>query len=263
MKLYLGDCLEILPTLPAQSVDAIITDLPYGTTQCKWDTIIPFVPMWNEVKRILKPLGVFITTANQPFTSKLIMSNMDWFRQEAIWDKVLPVGFLDANRRLMRAHENIVIFSAAGYSTFNPQMTRRGKPRAKGNSTHDINSVYGYYEKQVSFNNEYYPTTVITVNNGDRTRQELAGHPTQKPVSLYKYLINTYTNPRETVLDFTMGSGTTGVAAVQLGRDFIGCEIDAGYFAIAEKRIYEATLQPSLFRDPGPVAANVPLIGLV
>ena len=245
VTLHLGDCLEYMRTMPDKSVDAIITDLPYGTTQCSWDVVIPFEPMWEQVKRINK--GVFVTTASQPFTSQLVLSNRDWFRQELIWDKVLPVGFLDANRRHMRAHENIEVFSAEGYSTYNPIMTRRGIPRDKGNSVRKSGQVYGDYKQQKSRNNEYYPTTIITVSNGDRTRKEVGYHPTQKPVSLYEYLILTYTNEGDTVLDFTCGSGTTGVACIKTNRNCILVDNDPTYFAIAERRIKDAQAQPLLF----------------
>jgi site-specific DNA-methyltransferase (adenine-specific) len=247
VTLHLGDCLAIMPTLPPQSVDAIITDLPYGTTACAWDEVIPFAPMWEQVKRVLKPCGVFVTTASQPFTSRLVCSNLTWFRQEMIWDKVLPVGFLDANRRHMRRHENILLFSQNGYATYNPKMITRGSPRGKGNSVRKEGIVYGQYKKQKSFNNQYYPTTIITVSNGDRTRPEVGLHPTQKPVALYEYLILTYTNPGDTLLDICAGSGTTGVAAILTGRNAILIEKDAGYFAIAERRIHDALQQPNLF----------------
>jgi len=247
-ELYLGEALDTLAALDVQ-VDAIITDLPYGTTACSWDTVIPFAPMWEQVKRVLKKRGAFVTTSSQPFTSALVMSNIDWFRQELIWDKVLPVGFLDANRRHMRVHENILLFSDAGYQTYNPEMTTRGVPRGKGNNGGggDGNTVYSAFNKSKSFNNEYYPTSIITVSNGDRTRPEVGHHPTQKPVALYEYLIKTYTNPGDTVMDFVMGSGTTGVAAIQTGRKFIGVERERKYFDVAVKRIAQA--QPPLFVD--------------
>lgn len=254
MSLYHGDCLEVLPTLPPASVEAIITDLPYGTTACEWDSIIPLAPMWEAVKRVLKPAGLFVTTSAQPFTSFLIASNIEWFRQEMIWDKVLPVGFLDANRRHMRAHENIVLFSPVGYSTFNPQMVTRGKPRMKGGKAGGMSDVYHSYGQRQSFNNEYYPTTIITVSNGDRTRPEVGFHPTQKPVKLMEYLLRTFTNPGETVLDICMGSGSTGVACVQTGRKFIGIEKEQKYFEIAKSRIAKAP-QP-LFTETATPANN-------
>ena len=256
MSLYHGDCLEVLPTLPPASVEAIITDLPYGTTACAWDSIIPLAPMWEAVKRVLKPAGLFVTTSAQPFTSFLITSNIEWFRQEMIWDKVLPVGFLDAKRRHMRAHENIVLFSPIGYSTFNPQMVTRGKPRMKGGTRSGAleQGVYHSYAGKKSFGNEYYPTTIITVSNGDRTRPEVGFHPTQKPVKLMEYLLRTFTNPGETVLDICMGSGSTGVACVQTGRKFIGIEKEQKYFEIAESRIAQA--HPPLFTEAATPANN-------
>lgn len=242
--IYCGDCLELLPIIETGSIDAIITDLPYGTTACKWDEIIPFAPMWEQVKRILKPRGVFVTTASQPFTSVLVMSNLEWFRQELIWDKVLPVGHLDANRRHLRRHENILLFSPIGYPTYNPQKTVRGKPRWKGGmqTFQAGETIYHSYTQIKTFNNEYYPTSLIEVSNGDRTRAEVGFHPTQKPVALYEYLIKTYTNAGDTVLDFCFGSGTTLIAAKQTGRKFIGIEKESKYYKIAEKRIAGANV---------------------
>ena len=236
-----GDCLAILPTLPAQSVDAIIADPPYGTTSCKWDSVIPLAPMWAELKRVIKPRGAIVLFAAQPFTSALVMSNVEWFRQEIIWDKVLPVGFLDANRRHLRRHENVLLFSGEGYMTFNPQFgtgSAYDKP-PKGQA--GAYSAFGSI-RSVS-DGKRYPTSIVVVSNANQDKQ----HPTQKPVDLFRYLIRTYTNEGETVLDFTMGSGTTGVAAMKEGRKFIGIELDAGYFDIAKRRIHEATLQQPLF----------------
>lgn len=238
IDLRLGDCLEVMKDIPDKSVDAIITDLPYGTTACKWDEIIPFEPMWEQVKRICK--GVFVTTASQPFTSKLVMSNLDWFRYEWVWEKSKATGYLDARRKPLKAHENICIFSENGH-IYNPQFTK-GKPYTNHHKPGDTGDVYGEVNKY-SFKNEgtRFPRTIV----GFVHVQEPV-HPTQKPVALYEYLIRTYTNECDTVLDITMGSGTTGVACVQTGRNFIGIEIDPDYFAIAEKRIHEAQQQPTL-----------------
>lgn len=244
VKLYCGDCLDILPTLPAQSVEAIITDLPYGTTACKWDEVIPFVPMWEQVKRVLKPRGVFVTTASQPFTSKLVMSNLEWFKYDLSWDKKVKTGHLNARIMPLRRHEDICVFSSAsnGGYTYNPQMERgefiqKGGPGKNG-------GVYGQHEITRVWNDTYYPSSVIELSKGKQIEKP---HPTQKPVALYKYLILTYTNPGDTVLDFTAGSGTTGVAAVETGRNAILIEKDPGYFEIIQRRIKAAQAQPNLF----------------
>lgn len=242
VKLYLGDCLDIMPTLEDMCADAIITDLPYGTTACSWDEIIPFEPMWEQVNRLCK--GAFVTTASQPFTSKLVLSNPDWFRYSMVWDKVLPTGHLDVNRKPLKRHEDICVFSKNGH-IYNPQMEKRGLARWKGGNKkwETGETVYHANKQKKTYNNYYYPTTILKFSNGDRTRKELVGHPTQKPIALYKYLVLTYTNPGDTVLDFCMGSGTTGDACVQLGRNFIGIEKEPKYFSIAEKRIKQAQQQ--------------------
>jgi DNA modification methylase len=250
IDLRCGDCLEIMPQLEAGSVDAIITDLPYGTTACKWDTVIPFEPMWAQVKRVLRPRGAFITTGSQPFTSALIMSNLDWFRYEWIYTKRRITGFLNANRRPMSAHENILVFGQ-GEPYYVPQMVRGEMHKRNRAERHDQNTdVYsGFRSMGIVWTDEFYPTSVIefgadpetTVTRLQRPNKE-ARHPTQKPVSLLSYLVRTYTNEGDLVLDFVMGSGTTGVACVQTGRRFIGIEIDPGYFEIAKRRIGAARL---------------------
>jgi len=244
VQLYLGDCLEVMKSMPDKSVDAIITDLPYGTTSCSWDEIIPFEPMWEQVKRINK--GVFVTTASQPFTSKLICSNIAWFRDELIWKKSRATRHLDANKRVLKAHENIVLFSE-NQPIYHPQM-RKGKRHARnhiGNSKKGAEVYRDFESLPVYYSDEYYPQSVLEISN------VLFGvfHPTQKPVPLYEYLILTYTNEGDTVIDIAMGSGTTGCACVQTGRSFIGIEIDPTYFAIAERRIKEAQEQPKLELD--------------
>jgi DNA modification methylase len=238
IHLLQGDCLNILPTLADKSVDAIITDLPYGTTACSWDVIIPLEPMWEQVKRLCK--GAFVTTASQPFTSVLIMSNLAWFKYDWVWNKKMVSNFGNAKIQPLRCHESVLIFSKNGH-TYNPQKTgKAGKPYGKlSASNSDVYSGGFGQQRNVGVG---YPKTIVEFPRPNN----LSGgglHPTQKPVALYEYLIKTYTNPGDTVLDFCMGSGTTGCAAVKTGRNFIGIEREPKYFAIAERRITEAQMQ--------------------
>ncbi len=245
-----GDCLDVLPTLAAGSVDAIITDLPYGTTACSWDEVIPFAPMWAQVKRLLKPRGAFVTTASQPFTSKLVMSNLGWFKYEWTWIKNRPTGAQHSKNRPMVKHENIVVFSPAPMGhvsllgdsrmAYTPLGIKdAGVKVVKEKGTHGKhigarpNQVGRQYISQTGF-----PNTILKFS-----KEESHIHTSQKPVALYEYLIRTYTNEGDTVLDFTCGSGTTGVACVQTGRNFIGIELDPGYADIARARIANAAEQ--------------------
>lgn len=248
VNLHLGDCLEVMKSIPDKSVDAIITDLPYGTTACAWDSIIPLEPMWEQVKRICK--GVFVTTASQPFTSKLVMSNLAWFRYTWVYKKTIKTGHLNVHRKPLIGHEDICVFSENG-STYNPQMEiiHTNKPRVR-RSMRPVysDSAYGVADKPTErTEKDKYPSTILMgFYDKERhvsSRSQVDRHPTKKPVSLYKYLVKTYTNEGDTVLDITMGSGTTGVACVQTGRNFIGIEIDPTYYAIAEKRIRDAQQQ--------------------
>jgi site-specific DNA-methyltransferase (adenine-specific) len=244
--LHLGDCLDVMRTMDAQSVDAICTDLPYQMTKCAWDTVIPFAPMWEQVKRLLKPRGVFVTTASQPFTSALVMSNAEWFRYAWVWTKNLKVGHLNARIRPMVGHEDIVVFASES-PNYNFQQRRRMGQAKAGNKRNGTTTVYGSMRDFVLDRQGEWimPDTVLQfdcVHSSDGR-----DHPTQKPVALYAYLIRTYTNAGDTVLDFCMGSGTTGVACIKTGRNFIGVELDSGYFAIAQRRIEDAAAQPSLF----------------
>ena len=249
VKLYLGDCLEILPTLEDASVDAVITDIPYGTTACKWDEVIPFDEMWEQVKRVT---GVFITTASQPFTSKLVMSNLDWFKYCWYWEKPRGANFTSIKWQPLKVVEEVCVF--ARYATvytasnnnivFNPQLEIREKPIKKSYSKSNINKSGTSFLRsnkltgEIEYKNKHPRNLFYYSQDGDGRV-----HRTQKPVALYEYLIKTYTNEGETVLDFCMGSGTTGVACVQTGRNFIGIEIEPKYFEIAEARIAEAQLQ--------------------
>jgi len=238
IRLIHGEMLETMRGLEAQSLDAIITDLPYGTTACKWDNVIPFAPMWEAVKHALKPHGAFVTTASQPFTSALVMSNPGWFRYEWIWAKTKATGFLDANRKPLKAHENIVVFSANG-CIYNPQMVNGSFHRRGGkNSGRVYEQMHGAFRDFVTHDNKYYPQSIINIGHPVEV-----DHPTQKPIGLIEYLIRTYTNPGDLVGDFCFGSGTTAVACVNTGRRFVGCEKEAEYHQIAVERVRKARLQ--------------------
>lgn len=238
VELHLGDCLDIMPALP--QVDAIITDLPYGTTACSWDEIIPFEPMWREVKRICK--GAFVTTASQPFTSKLVMSNPNRYKYSWVWEKNVPTGFLNAKKQPLRWSEDILVFYN-GFYTYNPQLRSGNGFRVSVKSKKSEN--YGNQKNVLSENDgeHYYPKNIIKFNNENGGGKL---HPTQKPTELYEYLIRTYTNEGDTVLDICAGSGTTGVACVNTNRNFIGIELREDYFKIMETRIADAQLQMRL-----------------
>lgn len=238
--LHCGDCLDIMPTLEAGSIDAIICDPPYGTTACKWDSVISFAPMWECIKYLIKPRGAVVLFGSQPFTSALVMSNPKWFKHEWVWLKERGVGFQIAKYRPMTQTENISVFSNGAINYF-PQMLQLDKPRVeKFAASKSGSSPIAHLNNGHRIATHRYPKNVL------QFKRERGLHPTQKPVDLMAYLIRTYTNPGETVLDFTMGSGTTGVAAIQEGRRFVGIEKDAGYFEIAQKRISETTRQPAL-----------------
>lgn len=237
IKLHHGDCLEIMKDLPPNGVDMVLCDLPYGTTQNKWDSIIPLDKLWKEYVRVAKESAAIVLTAAQPFTTFLISSNIKLFKYCWVWDKANSTGFLNAKKQPLRQTEDVVVFYQSQPSYY-PQMEVRGKPRKKGGYIKPNGSEnYGDYQDSVSCNNEYYPTNLLTVSNADRASKI---HPTQKPVALMEYLIKTYTNEGDTVLDNTMGSGTTGVACANLGRNFIGIEMDDKYFEIAKNRIEDA-----------------------
>ena len=238
LNLMQGDCLELMKDIPDGSVDLVLTDPPYGTTACKWDSVIPFEPMWTQIKRIVKKDAAIVLFGSQPFTSALVMSNVDMFKYCWVFGKSLPVGHGYAKYRPMSNHEDICIFGK-GRTTYNPQYTPREKPRVytrKNASLSGSSSMTSHDgETRVLFGK--YPTTIQMFNTSVQNGKV---HPTQKPVALLEYLIRTYTNEGETVLDFTMGSGSTGVACVNTNRNFIGIELDADYFKIAENRIADA-----------------------
>ena len=232
ITIYHGDCLAVMPTLRAGSIDAIITDLPYGTTACKWDVVIPFAPMWEQVKRLLKPHGAFVTTASQPFTSMLVMSNLDWFKYCWVWDKNNSAGFATVKYRPFIVTEDVCVFSQ-GASVYNPQMQTRGKSRQKGFGGR-ASELYGIKPRKGPVNNTYHPKNILAFS---KINQVDCDHPTQKPIALYEYLIRTYTNEGDVVLDFCLGSGTTALACRRLGRRCVGAEISEEYCQIAVKRL--------------------------
>jgi site-specific DNA-methyltransferase (adenine-specific) len=263
IDLMRGDCLDLMKNIPDNSIDLICCDLPYGTTDVhggkksknrflEWDNIIPLDKLWVEYKRILKDKGVVCLNADQPFTSKLIMSNLDWFRYEWLWKKNITTGFLLANYRPMKQTEDIIIFSPAGASassakggncmTYNPQglvekivnkknnKKRLGKFLLNEEFMGKNNVLLG--EKEYTQKATNYPKEIIEF---DMDRQPI--HPTQKPVALIEYLVKTYSNEGDVILDNCMGSGTTGVACVRTNRNFIGIEMDDNYFELAKERI--------------------------
>jgi DNA modification methylase len=243
LKLMQGDCLELMQDIPDGSVDLVLTDPPYGTTACRWDTVIPFEPMWAQLKRVAKKSAAIVLTASMPFTAELVQSNRDMFRYRWVWDKVNRItGFLDAKKRPLRVAEDVCVFYTA-QPTYNPQMFQGVPYRAYNGKSSTIyreglGSVYTECPDGLRF-----PQDILRIK-ADNRGSEGRVHPTQKPVALLEYLIRTYTNEGETVLDFTMGSGSTGVACINTNRSFIGIELDADYFKIAEKRIADAQNKP-------------------
>lgn len=231
-KLILCDCLEEMKKIRSNSVDLILTDPPYGTTKCKWDAIIPLKPMWKEIDRVIKENGAILLHASQPFTSILISSNLKMFKYCWIWDKVKPNGHLVAKKRVLQRTEDICVFGKQKINYY-PQMIDREKPkRSKEYSRTEI--MGGIKTGADKVLKQKYPQNIIVFSNANQ-RNKL--HPTQKPIELLEYLIKTYTQEQEIVLDFTMGSGSTGVACKNLNRNFIGIEKDQKYFEIAKNRI--------------------------
>jgi len=234
IQLIHGDCLEEMKKIPDGSIDLVLTDPPYGTTACKWDTVIPFEPMWEQLKRVTKKNGAIVLFGSQPFTSALVMSNVKMFKYEWVWNKVTGRGHLVAKHRPMAQHENILVFGD-GKVKYNPQMVLMDKPQKSRSMEASRTSIMGGHttkESETIIRTHKYPKTIITQGVDGRYI-----HPTQKPVALMEYLIKTYTNDGETVLDFAMGSGTTGVACKNLNHNFIGIELERSYFDIAKERI--------------------------
>lgn len=240
-KLYQGDCLEVMDGLIALGVkfDAIITDPPYGTTACKWDSVIPLDEMWVRLNKLIKPNGAIVLFGSEPFSSALRMSNIKNYKYDWVWDKHIPRNFINAKIMPMQKHENIMVFNCKGKTNYHPQMEKRDKPvKVKNYSKKNKDSVY-HLNNNGSDNIERvyeykYPNTII-VGKWEANKGKL--HKTSKPISLMEYLIKTYTNEGDLILDFTMGSGSTGVACLNTNRRFIGIELDENYFNIAKERL--------------------------
>jgi len=235
---HVGDCLELMRDIPDKSVDMILCDLPYGTTRNKWDSIIPLDELWAHYGRVIKDNGAIVLTAQTPFDKVLGVSNLKLLRYEWIWEKDLATGHLNAKKMPMKAHENILVFYKKA-PTYNPQMTEGHKPMSTVKTLQHTNNNYGEFKPMQNLDKRTtrYPRSVQYIAKPNNNGHNL--HPTQKPVALFEYLIRTYTNPGETILDNCIGSGTTGVAALNTGRNFIGIEQDADYARIANERIAE------------------------
>lgn len=238
-----GDCLERMKEIPDGSVDMILADVPYGTTACKWDSVIPLDQMWEQLKRIIKPNGAVVMTASQPFTTTLIASNIESFAHSWVWDKRFAANFVQAKRQPLKDHEDVVVFgNNRKQPNYFPQMTDRGMPIKKGGNKQSeaipiarTSTAKAFGEQQKIYDKKFPTTTCLKFSS----REGRGLHPTQKPVALLEYLIRTYTNEGESVLDFTMGSGSTMIACLNTSRKGIGIEMDETYFEVSVKRIMD------------------------
>ena len=232
IKLYNGNCLNVMPLIEGSSVDLIAVDPPYGTTQNKWDIIIPFEPMWEQIKRVLKPKGVAVFTTAQPYTSQLIVSNLEWYKYDIIWEKTINSGQLNVKRQPLRSHEHVLIFYEK-FGTYNEQLTE-GKPYKITRKADNFEGGYGKQRNHTKMNDGFrHARSVLKISN-PRIK---GGHKTEKPVELMEYIIKTYSNSEDVVLDFAMGHGTTGEACKNLNRQFIGIEEDIHWFERAKERL--------------------------
>jgi DNA modification methylase len=241
MQLYLGDCLIEMNKIPDHSVDMILCDLPYGTTACKWDVIIPFEPLWDHYWRVIKPNGAVVLFGNEPFSSYLRMSQIKTYKYDWVWEKERGNGFVNANKQPLKAVENIMVFYSSQVN-YNPQMIPLDKPYkhvlpTSQSESHQYGCVKSDSERVYKEYTHSHPKNIIKIPREHNTKTQ---HPTQKPVALLEYLIKTYTNEHEIVLDNCMGSGSTLVACVNTGRNGIGIEKDEKYFEIAKQRIEQA-----------------------
>lgn len=243
VTLHLGDCLEVMGEIPDGSIDLVLADLPYQVTACRWDVMIPFEPLWAHYKRLLKPRGAVVLTASQPFTSMLVMSNPKWFKYCLVWEKEVGTNFLNSHHQPLKVHEDVVVFSpvASSYSprgtmTYNPQMVP-GRPQSGG--ARRPKGEYRFHSPPEAMRlrkdaETCHPRSVMFF------AREMGRHGAQKPVDMMEYLVLTYSNAGDTVLDNAMGSGTTGEACLKTGRNFIGIEKEPGCFADADRRIADA-----------------------
>jgi site-specific DNA-methyltransferase (adenine-specific) len=242
-NIYQGDCLDLMKYIPDKSIDMILCDLPYGTTACKWDSIIPFEPLWKQYERIIKDNGAIILTADEPFSSQLVNSNIKKFRYKWIWEKPYTTGFMNANKMPLKNIEDVLVFYKK-LPTYNPQgviRVNKKRNRRKDKETTIYNDM-GLKEGEYTQKFTNYPNQIIKTN-----KKEFGLHPTQKPVELFEYLIKTYTNEGETVLDNCMGSGSTIVACINTNRKYIGIEKELKYFNLASKRIADHKAQMTIF----------------
>ncbi len=242
-EIHLGDCLELMSRIPDRSIDMVLCDLPYNITSCHWDQLIPFEPLWKQYKRIIKDRGAIVLTASQPFTSKLVMSNLEWFKYEWVWEKTVFGNPFALKYQPARLHETVLIF-ASKTPKFNPQK-KKGKAykdKARPGGLQNQNSK-GRIKKPIDNKGERFPNSILFFQNPNNNNY----HPTQKPVKLFEYLIKTYTDEGDVVLDNCIGSGTTAIAAINTGRQFIGIEKDEHYYQIALRRLERETRQADLF----------------
>lgn len=236
MNLIHGDCLKVMHEIPDRSIDMILADLPYGTTQNKWDSVIPLDELWKQYKRMIKPNGVIALSSQGIFTAKIMLSNEKWFKYKITWEKSKSTNFLNAKKQPLRKHEDICVFYK-NRPTYNPQMTE-GKPYNKGVRKDQTTGSYGDFKPtHVESAGSRYPTDIVYFKTAESEGLRKVWHPTQKPVGLLRYLVRTYTNDGDTVMDNSMGSGSTGVACILEGRNFIGIERDEDYFYIAQSRL--------------------------
>lgn len=242
-QIYCGDCLDLMKEIPDHSIDMILCDLPYGTTACKWDTIVPFEPLWKQYKRIAKDNSPIVLTASQPFTSALIMSNIKNYRHSWVWNKKQAGNPFLSTIAPLKVHEDVIIFSNKRPNYY--PILHGGVARKKGGSKKDNQITNTKANGYFTHTNKYYPTSILTVSTAAMRGNNQ--HPTQKPVALFEYLIKTYTNEGDLVLDNCIGSGTTAIACINAGRNFIGIEKDPDYFEIAQNRIKKAKEQTRLF----------------